>query len=64
MVGYPTEKDLKMVCSGMIPKFPVTLYGINNANTIFGPAVPSQKMVMWQPNPVVSNYIKISKEIL
>ena len=67
MVGYPSEKYFKnMVHDGMIPNRPVNLDGIKNANKIFVPDATSLKgkMVMQKPKPVVSNYIKIQKEIL
>ena len=55
-----------MVCTKMIPNFHVTLDYIKNANTIFGPGLPSLKgkMMRRKPKPVFSNYIKILKDIL
>ena len=45
---------------------PVILDDINNDNTIFGHNFPSLKLKMLRqkPKPVVSNYIKIPKDIL
>ena len=60
-------KRLKnMVCTRMITNFHVTLDYIKNANTIFGPGLPSLKgkMMRRKPKPVFSNYIKILKDIL
>ena len=65
--GVPFIKRLKnMVCTRMITNFHVTLDYIKNANTIFGPSLPSLKVKMMRrkPKPVFSNYIKILKDIL
>ena len=50
----------------MITNCSVTLDEIKNQNTIFGPNVLSlkRKMVRRQPKTLVSNYIKILKEML
>ena len=50
----------------MIPNCLVTIDYIKNYNTIFGLNVPSlkRKMLRRKTKPVVSNYVKIPKEIL
>ena len=50
----------------MIPNCPVNLDYIKNSNKIFGPDVPSLKgeMVRQKSKPMVSNYVKIPKEVL
>ena len=55
-----------MVRADIIPNCPVILDYIKNYNTIFGPDVTSLKgkMSRRKPKPVVSNYVKIPKDIL
>jgi len=44
MVGFPSDYDYKgMVRENLLKNCPVTISHINNAKTIFGPAVPSLK---------------------
>ena len=67
MVEYRLDKYFKnMVRARMIPNSPVTLDDIKNSNKIFGPDVPSLKgeMVRQKSKPMVSNYVKIPKEVL
>ena len=67
MVGYPSEQYFKnMMRDGMIPNCSVSLDDIKISNIIFELNAPSLKgrMAGRQPNPVVSNYAKIMKEIL
>ena len=55
-----------MVSSNMIVNFPVMPQYIKNADNIFGPDVPSMKgkSIRRRPEAIVSEYVKISKEIL
>ena len=66
-MGYPPEWNFNnMESSNTIVNFPVTPQDIKNADKIFGPDVPSMKGKSFRriPEAVVSNYVKIPKEIL
>ena len=66
-IGYPSLHDYKMaVKTQMLNKCPVTIGDIKIAEKIFGPdiAVLKGKTTRKRPEPVVTDYIKIPKEIL
>ena len=54
------------MCVGIIPNCPINLDDIKNVNTIFGLGAPSLKgkTTRLKQKPMVSNYAKITMEIL
>jgi hypothetical protein len=68
MVGYPTPKDCgNMLHSNMIQfSCPVTTSNIATSNKIFGPDIATLKgeTVCNVHDPVLTGYIKISKDIM
>ena len=67
LVGYPSPKDFEgMVRSNLIRNCPVQPRDISVAHKIFGPDVASLKgkTVRRRPEPVVSEYVHVPREIL
>jgi hypothetical protein len=67
LVGYPSPKDFKnMVRANMIRNCPVTPSSISAAHKIFGPNIASLKgkTTRRTPQPVLTNYVQIPKEML
>ncbi len=63
----PSKKDYNGVVSNhLISNCPVTHANITNAQTIFGPDLPSiwVKTVQWAPAPVVADYVGVAWSIV
>lgn len=67
MIRYPSIKDYKnMVEHYLLGDTGITLWGITNADNIFGASMPALKGkdVCKTPNPVVADYIYVLESIL
>jgi hypothetical protein len=66
-MGTPLLKDFKsIITSNMVKSIPITIDDINKAEKVFGPnvGVLKGKTTQQKPAPVVSDYVKIPRELV